>query len=296
VALDLTMTITADASQAKAELRQVEQGIQKIETTSTKAEGPINKVVTALSGQSAATEKVVQSTTKLDEGTAKATKTISASSEAWRKETEAQVRASLGMDELTKGTAALDKNMGALTTTRAAGTTGLIAMTAAGAALSLVAAAELKFIYEASKAYATKSGILDEHAESIAGVKDAWDDLLFTAGQALVGSGQNFTGWINTVEAGLRIMGAEISRRIEDFRTLMGLVGMLGDIPTSPPMGGCARASALRTCTPPAVGAWASHRRKRRSGCSRPPSVIGYRKRSRPQTKHDERPKPSASG
>jgi hypothetical protein len=232
VALDLTMTITADASQAKAELRQVEQGIQKIETTSTKAEGPINKVVNALSGQSAATEKVVQSTTKLDEGTAKATKTVTASSEAWRKETEEKIRAALGMDDLTKRGAALDKGMVELNATRAAGTAGIIAMTGAAVSLGLVAAAELKFVYEASKAYATKSGILDEHAESIAGVKDAWDDLLFTAGQALVGSGQNFTGWINTIEAGLRIMGAEITRRIDDFRTLLGLVGMVGNIPS----------------------------------------------------------------
>jgi hypothetical protein len=63
---DLTLKITADASQAKAELRTIEQGIQRVETASNKAEPAIAKVTDAVGGQGRELSKVEQAFVKAE--------------------------------------------------------------------------------------------------------------------------------------------------------------------------------------------------------------------------------------
>lgn len=218
------MKISVDASEAKAELRQVEQSVQRVEQAGAKAESPVQKVVQALTGQSAATDKVVKSSQQLDETTRKVS---AATNQQWAemvlagKHTEAWALVS---DKAARSQVQLESAMAAANATRAAGVAGITATSGALSALGIVALAELKFIYEASKAYTDKSGILEQHRKSIDGVKDAWDDLLFLSGQQLVGSGANFNSWINTVEVGLRLLSVVIVERIAEFQQLIGLM------------------------------------------------------------------------
>lgn len=220
--------IIDENGEATEKLAQIEKGVKGVEQAASKTAGPIDKVVKAITAQGEATDKAVVPTVKLEQASSKMVATLGSSQSAFAKETHEKMRAALGMDELQARSAKLNTSMAALTATSAAQTSAVIAVTAAVSGLALVAAAELSFLYAATKAYVTKSGILDNHATSIEGVKDAWNDLLFDAGQALVGSGQNFNGWINTVEVGLRLLGISLAARIDQAMRLAGFLGLLG--------------------------------------------------------------------
>lgn len=226
--LDLTMTITADASQAKAELRQVEQGVQKVESASTKAEAPIVRVAQALSGQQGASQKLAQANQALEDTTRKLTAAGHDHSKLTNDQFVQLAMAGRLNDDLRGRVDKLDTSYKTLAVTRASNAQAMLALGVAGSALALVAAAELAFIYKASEAYLEKSGILDEHRDSIAGVTDAWEDLLFMAGQQLVGSGVNFNNWIGMLEIGLRVLSVVIVDRIAEFQRLLDLIELVG--------------------------------------------------------------------
>lgn len=224
MALDLTMTITADASQAKAELRSVEQSIKKVESASKDAESPVQGVVRALSGESKAAQDVVRSNEALEQATRK----LTAAKGDWSKLTteefvmlgtakrlNADLHGQLGQVEKAQ-----------LATAAASGLsrTAMIGLTAAIAGVVLVGAGIVRFLYDSAKAYVEQSGILEVHKEAIDGVKDAWSDMFVKVGAALLGSNADIRDFLGSVESTIRRTTDFIAGVVRSVREWIGTI------------------------------------------------------------------------
>jgi hypothetical protein len=99
---------------------------------------------------------------------------------------------------------------------------GLV-LVAAGAAGSAVYALG-NYVKDASQYYIEQSGVLEINRESVAHLKDTWDDLKFVIGEVIVGGDGDFRGWVGLVEAGLVTIGLQLAADIAFYKELGQLI------------------------------------------------------------------------
>lgn len=190
MALDLTLKITADASQAQAALRQVEQGIQKVDTAAQKSstnqatwwqkeENAIEGVTETLTAHKTEVSKVEQAVASLTGMTTRTETTM-----AKLGGTTAQTTSALsGMSGGAESAAT------ALLGMLGAGELSVGALTALAGAAGVALAGLIAF-----GAFLVKSALYyEQHAEAAKGLRDelgkveqAWNDIQFVVGGALM--------------------------------------------------------------------------------------------------------------
>lgn len=239
--LDLTLTITADAAQAKAELRNVEQGIQKVDQAAAKSstnqtswwqkeEQAINKVTGELTKQPAAISKVEQGFTKLEAATSTASATTA-------KLSGTSTQATAALNGMSSGSASLT---GSLLEMVGAGGLSVAALTgiAAGAGLALGAIVGLAgIIAQSTKYYLDHSNATKDVRTELDRLTDSWHAFQSIVGAA-VWEGENapVIGFLQLVEDLVLRIGVQLAGSIllmKQFAEGMPGVGVLKGIVTN---------------------------------------------------------------
>ncbi len=210
MALDLTLSITADASDAKRELAAVEQGIKKIETASKATQDPLSKVTSQIGGLGEKTKETV----RIQELSADAT---SQQMTQW-------ILATNKAEMLAKEQAILGGSAATLTAATGLSITAMVAWsTAAGIAVvgaTAVAAAigqSVRTYFEHSKATQDSRDALDDLAKS-------WTGFQMVVGGAVLGSDFSIRRPIDYLNQGLAITAfliAQAADRWHRFATMM---------------------------------------------------------------------------
>lgn len=219
MALDLTLKINADASQAKAELAKVEQGITRVELAARKGEPSIASVAKELGVYDNVTNRVVTSTAKLEQ----TTKNLST---ATADQLYQQVRASLGMADMERRVEALDASYKAAAASSAGFSTAVLAGGVAIAAFLAVGALELKFLYDSAKLYAERSGLMDQFNAQVDRVKEHWQNMQVAVGALLLSNVHDVQSWGDVAVRALDFVGGYIIRFVANAMASFELLGV----------------------------------------------------------------------
>lgn len=226
MALDLTLQITADASQAKAALRDVEQGIKQVDSTAQKStqnhatwwqkeEQSIKGVTEALKPHKTEVSKIEAAYAKAEAAVANAEKTS-----AKLGSTSVQTTAALG-GLRTEGTA-LTSGLGALTTAGGLSAGMLTAITGGAILAASAIGALLGFIADASIEYF-------KHGEAMAGARkelddltDSWTQWKLVIGEAALGDQAPIIGTLRLMETVLGEVAVRLATNIALAREFAG--------------------------------------------------------------------------
>jgi hypothetical protein len=182
MALELSLKIGADASEAKQALTDVESGIQRVEASAKKTQEPIGRMTQALGGQSEKVDAVVRSTSRLEQATLRM-------SDVDRRRLLELSGLAGGFDDLRDRTTKLESATLALNTSTLAHRQSLMLWGAAAAGAALVGAGLLKFFAEAVQAYDRQTGALNESRQAVGRFGSAWEDFLAGVGERIVPRG-----------------------------------------------------------------------------------------------------------
>lgn len=234
MALDLTLSIKADATQAKAELRAVETGITKVGTAAKQTEAPLQKTAMALSGFSTKADDAVGSVTKLEQTTKTLAASTQLSGDAWVEHQMALFKAEAALADTAARSKELSVAQAGLFQSVQLTSGALNLIGAALGAVLAVGALELKFLYDSARLYAEKSGYLDKHADAVDTVKVAWERMQISVGAVLVGSAGDFNGWLGVMRLGIDALGgilvgyvAQFIAAIETFKMGLGVMARM---------------------------------------------------------------------
>jgi len=235
VALDLTMKIVADASQAKRELASVEQGINRVEQAAKKGEPSIASVAKELGVYDNVTNKVVQSTAKLEETTKKLS--TSTADQLYH-----QVRLSSGLADTEQAANKLSVQFDALKASTAAAGASTVVLAGALAAFLAVGALELKFLYDSARLYAEKTGMLKQFEGAVDSVRVSWENMQFAVGATLLANAHDVTSWASLVKMAIDEVGVYITHMVIQAQAAIGMLGSAmrwipgvgGGLPTPP--------------------------------------------------------------
>jgi hypothetical protein len=256
MALDLTMKITADASQAKRELASVEQGIARVETAARKGEPSVAAVARELGVYDNVTNRVVQSSAKLEE-------TTRSLSSATAEQLYQQTRAALGMGEMEKRVTALQSSYEQAAVSSSNFNTAALAGGAAIAAFLAVGALELKFLYDSAKLYAERSGVLDDFNKQVDRVKGSWENMQYAVGAILLSNNHDIKSWADLAITSIDFVGSYIAEFVA--KTMAGfsmlaaawrsIPGIGGAAPTAPGAPGLFNGNPIGPISPPDIRA-----------------------------------------
>ncbi len=217
MALDLTLTVTADASQAKRELASVEQGIKKVEQAG--KENTTSKVMQALTGEtskaSAAQQKLTESTKKLADTSKMSKDELIAHTIALVKQDAAAINAAKSQGKVAESmavSAAATKNL--LTPTN------LLIGAWGAAAVGLTALVAV--IGQSVRFYLQHADAMEDNRRHIQSLHTSWEAFQFVVGQAAVGN-NNIGRPVALINGLLIAMGLELSNRIGQFRQLLDI-------------------------------------------------------------------------
>jgi hypothetical protein len=218
MALELRMDIIVDADgTAKAKLAEIDGEVKKIEQSATGASGPVGKLAQGLSGTANQTDRLTGSGAKLDQTTQRLSGEFVKANSILDKYDGGVASAVRHTDDLTVATSALNTGIGTVTVSY-----GLLG--GALAAFMLIGLAEVKFLYDSSKLYLEKSGILRAHESAIDDVSSAWTRLRVSVGEALVGSDFDLRWFIRSLEGGINGLSVLLTGFVAKFRSDLNTV------------------------------------------------------------------------
>jgi hypothetical protein len=185
MALDLNLIITADASQAKRALADVESGIKKVEGAAKSTTDPISKVTSNIKDLSTATNSSADASQK--------------SHDAFIAEMDAVLKAGEAKHRLTAETRTLTATEQALTYVFGAQATniGLVTGVLTGLVGSYGAMALL--VKNSIQEYDKQTGALNGVRSAVGHLGEAWDRFEFEVGKRLIGD----TGTLSMIEDAL---------------------------------------------------------------------------------------------
>jgi hypothetical protein len=218
MALELRMDIIVDSDgTAKAKLAEIDGEVKKIEQSATGASGPVGKLAQGLSGTANQTDRLTGSSAKLDQTTQRLGGELVRANSILDKYDGGMSSAVRHTDDLTVATSALNTGLGSVTVSY-----GLLG--GALAAFMLIGLAEVKFLYDSSKLYLEKSGILRAHESAIDDVSSAWTRLRVSVGEALVGSDFDLRWFIRSLEGGINGLSVLLTGFVAKFRSDLNTV------------------------------------------------------------------------
>lgn len=215
--MDLTLKINADASQAKSELKAVEQGIKGVETASKSTAPAVTKVTESFSQFHArvggdvptAMRQYVVEASRVEAATAAlAAKTAVA--------TQSFVTGTIATGNMTAVLSAL--GLGASTTTLAMSGLGAAAVLAAGA---LGAAASL--VLQSTKYYFDHASAMQGARTELDRLNDSWHTFQYLVGEAVLGqSAGSAVSGMRLIEGAVISLGVQIQTTAAFARNMYG--------------------------------------------------------------------------
>jgi hypothetical protein len=234
MALDLTLKIVADASEAKRELASVEKGIQQVEGASNKTAPAVSRVTEALKQQVGGADRTTEANRKLGDSNQhiamtaeQAAKSATLSGKAWvdyqmsisRAHMETRIAAAR-QQELATGTQAV---------TAAAGmsSAAITAVSAAVGAAVLISTVYVGVLASAAKHHYEHSYAMRDSRAAVASLSQGWEDFQTVVGRAIVGNEFSIVKPINALNVGLAVAAAWFDTNIRQAKELAGAIASL---------------------------------------------------------------------
>jgi hypothetical protein len=236
MALDLTMTITADGSQAKRELAEVERSVKGVETASTKAVDPVTKMAQALSGQGTAATGVVKANTDLDSTTKKLTGSTTENTRAVNDQFTQLILAGKASEAWALQNKSLDTTVKTLSGSTAAmtGAVGLsttaLSVMAAGAIVALAAVGALvAVLVKSTQHYFEHSEATKASRDALESLDEAWGRFQMRVGGAVLGDDFSIVKPVKLLNVALFLASTYIEANIDyTYRWINALKGLPG--------------------------------------------------------------------
>jgi hypothetical protein len=245
MALDLTLKITADASEAKRALSDVEGGIKKVESAAKSTERPIQNTVSALGAHRGEVDRVVDAGRRLEEQTRKVTGTATVYTQAQRDQALAMFGLGAAHKELNGKLDILDGKLAATTTTFGLSSAALSAWAAAAVLVAAGIGAMVTGLANATKFYFETSAATKDSRDALVELGKTWDAFKFLIGGAVLGEDFSIVRPIRALEWALGQVTIKIASMIDQARTFIGLLALIPG-----PMGAAARAGQFMLTSP----------------------------------------------
>jgi len=245
MALDLTLKITADASEAKRALSDVEGGIKKVESAAKATERPIQNTVGALAAHRGEVDRTVDAGRRLEEQTRKVTGTATVYTQAQKDQALAMFGLGAAHKELHSRLDILDGKIAAATTTFGMSTAALSAWAAAAVLVAAGIGAMVTGLANATKFYFETSTATKDSRDALIELGKAWDAFKFLIGGAVLGEDFSIVRPIRALEWALGQVTIKIASMIDQARTFIGLLALIPG-----PMGAAARAGQFLVTSP----------------------------------------------
>jgi hypothetical protein len=220
MALQLELQITANSTDAKRALAEVDAGIRKVETSAKATQDPISKVTSNITG-------LAQTQTKLSDS-------AHMSAEALNKEVMALINADAAAINAAKAQTGLTSSTSTLTTTTAALTaaTGLssAALTVLGGAFAAVTVAGLAWVAlltRSTQHYFEHSAATKDSRDALDQLAKGWGNFQDTIGRAVLGDDFSIAMPVKALNTALQVTGVLIASRIGEIKTLLALASHL---------------------------------------------------------------------
>ncbi|MEO8520050.1 MAG: hypothetical protein ABI603_01730 [Acidobacteriota bacterium] len=191
MALDLSLDIRVNSTDAQRQLAAVERGIQGVEKASARADAPIANVAKALGGQSAQVDSLVRSTSKLEDSSRALTGALGPTAQSMTAVSDAA------------------KSAGVSSELAAAG----LGTYAAAAAALVVGVGLLKFITSSIEAFDRQTGALASSRDAVKHLGGEWDNFKALVGKEIIGNGgpQTTADAINGVAEAFHYLGPSLA-------------------------------------------------------------------------------------
>ncbi len=218
MALDLNLIITADASQAKRALSDVESGIRKVEGAARTTSDPINKVTTSV-------EKLAKAETNLNDIAANGLP-------VWFNQTRAKSDALIASDKLIAKETVLTGTLGSVTTATGLSTSALVLYAGAAGAAVIGATAVGAILASSTVHYFKHAEATRDSRDALAELAQGWESFQMMVGGAVLGQGFSIVRPVEALNVALIYTGALISARIQEARTFLNtLQSIAGALP-----------------------------------------------------------------
>jgi hypothetical protein len=215
MALDLTLTIKADGTEAKRVLSDVEQGIQRVEGSSSKAAPAVSKVTAALKQNAEGTAQVNVASKQLD-----------ASTKAYE---NSALKAAQAIGLMNAGQVQTVKSASAMAGVVGLSTASMTLM--AAAALGVVAAigAMAGLLVKSIKHYFDTADATRDSRDALKQLADTFEYAQTIIGHAVLGGDFSIVKPINMLNTALIIAAVKAKETVNELKKLAGLIPGLGD-------------------------------------------------------------------
>ena len=212
--LDLTMRITADGSQAKGELRSVEQSIQRVESASDRTTPAIGKIGTALTTHGRS----------LEEWDAKIA-AIEANSLRMSGATETATASLSGLSSVAGGLGPELAGAGSIAEGATLSAAGMVALSGGAVAAAAALGTMMAVVVKGSREYFEHADSMKEARSELDRLGDTWHQVEMMIGAATVGGDSApFVSGFRLLEGVLFSLGLQLAADIELARQFVGVI------------------------------------------------------------------------